>query len=68
MIKVVYLIGIIYNGGVGPSGVLSKIFTYSTMEQCETQLPFMKRTMDEEFPYFPKYIDCIEVEIPGISL
>ncbi len=67
MIKIVYLVAFVWNGGIGPNGVYSRVMTFSdvlAMEACEAVKPMVIESAKQNFPFKPFYVDCIEVTIP----
>ena len=66
MIKVIYLIGIVWNGGNVGDGVLSRVYTFNTMPECQASLPQLERSAREQFgPNVLQYVKCVEVEMGG---
>ncbi len=72
MIKIVYLVAMVWNGGIGPSGVHSRLNTFSSsplvvlspMEQCEVYKELVLKDILTRFPFKPYYLECHGVTIP----
>jgi len=60
-VKTFILFYVLWNGGHGPSGVLSGIRTFNTLSDCQTAIPLMVQSMRSQFPYLPIEYECKEV-------
>ena len=64
MIKIWYLTVIIWNGGQGPTGVMSNLWTYSSLERCNMQKAFITDQVSKDWSgHMFKIEDCEAVDL-----
>jgi len=64
VIKVIYLIGIVWLGGQGPDGVVHTTRTFNTMTECVAFRPQIAVQIKARWPEAPYHVQpCIEVEL-----
>jgi len=61
MLKVFVLTAIVWNGGQAGDGVLSKVFTFSSLRDCEIIKSHLEATTRNQFPASPIKVECREL-------